>query len=385
MPSSILSPRRSTPRFARRAVVVLATAVLTTSVTAAETQAAVSLPGTPQATASPDGRVHAVVQVGDTIYLGGSFTAVRRKDGSTATRNRLAAINAVTGELKSWNPDANGTVHALAPSGDGSRIFAGGEFTTVGGQTRNRLAKISASSGSLSSWKPSASSTVRALARKGSRLFAGGTFSTISGVSVSRLAALDTSSGAVKSDFKPRPDAGVRALALSPDGTRLYVAGSFATIGGAARRNLAAVSPNSGSARSWAPNPDWFAYGLAVSADGTRVFAGGAGTGGRVAAWSSSGSLKWHHTLDGDANAMAVTTNAVYAGGHFHTAAGQPREKLAAFDPATGAIDPWNPGADSIAGVYAVTVGSNGLHVGGDFSVIGGVTQPRYALFAGAP
>lgn len=386
MPTSIPPSRRSTARFGRRAAVVLTAAVLTTSLMAVETQAAVSLPPVPQASASPDGRVHAIVQVGDIVYIGGSFTSVRRKDGSTATRNRLAAINALTGELTSWNPDANGTVHALVTSSDGSRIFAGGDFTTVGGQTRNRLAKISASSGSLSSWKPSASSTVRALARKGSRLYAGGTFSTISGTSVSRLAALDTSSGSVKSDFKPRPDAGVRALVLSPDGTRLYVAGSFATIGGSARRNLAAISPSSGSARSWAPNPDWFAYGLAVSGDGTRVFAGGAGTGGHVAAWSSSsGSLKWHHTLDGDANAMAVTGNAIYVGGHFHTAAGQPREKLAAFDPATGAIDAWNPGADSIAGAYAVTVGRNGLHVGGDFTVIGGVTQPRYAHFPGAP
>src|ERR671919_1883424 len=91
--------------------------------------AAVSLPTAPQVTAAPNGRVHAIVRVGDTVYLGGSFTAVRRKDGSTATRNRLAAINATTGELTSWNPNANGTVHALATSSDGSRIYAGGDFT----------------------------------------------------------------------------------------------------------------------------------------------------------------------------------------------------------------------------------------------------------------
>ena len=132
MPTSILSPRRSTARFARRAAVVLSTVVLSTSLMAADTHAAVSLPPVPQVTASPAGRVHAVVQVGDTIYVGGSFTAVRRKDGSTATRNRLAAINVLTGELTSWNPNANGTVHALAASGDGSRVYAGGEFTTVG-------------------------------------------------------------------------------------------------------------------------------------------------------------------------------------------------------------------------------------------------------------
>jgi hypothetical protein len=72
-------------------------------------------------------------------------------------------------------------------------------------------------------------------------------------------------------------------------------------------------------------------------------------------------------------------------GGHFHTAVGQPREKLAAFDPATGSLDPWNPGADSIAGVYAVRAGSTALHVGGDFTLVGGVSQPRYAQFPGSP
>lgn len=364
-------------------VVLAATA---TSLLPGEAHSALSLPSAPQTTASPNGRVHAIVRVGDTVYLGGSFTSVRRKDGSTATRNRLAAINAATGELKSWNPNANGTVLALAASADGSRIYAGGEFTAVGGQTRNRLAKISASSGSLSSWKPSASSTVRALAIKGSRLYAGGTFSTINGTSISRLAALDTSTGAVRTDFQPRPDAGVRSLAVAPDGTRIYVAGSFTTIGGAARRNLAAVGPSSGSARSWAPNPDWFAYSVTVAPDSSRVYAGGAGTGGRVAAWKPSSSTPlWEKALDGDANALAVTANALYAGGHFHVAAGQPREKLAAFDPASGALDPWNPGADSVAGIYAVAAAGNGLHVGGDFTVIGGVPQARYAQFAGIP
>lgn len=371
----------------RRSAAAVTLAVITTVILVPEpVPAAVSLPLRPTATATPNGRVHAIVRVGDTVYLGGSFTAVRRKDGSTVTRNRLAALNATTGELTSWNPNANGTVFALAPSADGSRIFAGGDFTSVAGRTRNRLAKISASSGSLSSWKPSASSTVRALAVKSSRLYAGGTFSTINGTAISRLAALDTSTGAVKTDFVPRPDAGVRALAVAPDGSRLYVAGSFTRIGGASRRNLAAVGTSSGSARSWAPNPGWFAYSVAVSGDGSRVYAGGAGTGGRVAAWRpSSNTPVWEKALDGDANALAVTARALYVGGHFHTAAGQPREKLAAFDPAGGSLDPWNPGADSIAGVYAVRTGSNALHVGGDFTVVGGISQPRYAQFTGTP
>jgi hypothetical protein len=347
--------------------------------------AAVSLPTAPQVTAAPNGRVYAIARIGDTVYLGGSFTSVRRPDGTTATRNRLAAFRVSTGQLTSWNPNANGTVLALAASSDGTRIFAGGQFTSVGGKTRNRLAKLDSVSGAVSSWSPSASSTVRALALKGSRLYAGGTFSTMNGASVSRLAALDTSSGALKTDFKPRPDAGVRSLAVAPDGTRLYVAGSFTTIGGSSRRNLAAVSPSSGSARSWAPNPGWFVYAVTISSDGSRVYAGGAGDGGHVAAWSpSSNSALWHKTLDGDVNALALS-GALYLGGHFHAASSQPREKLAALNPSTGSVDPWNPGANSVAGVYAVRAGSNALHLGGDFTVIGGRNQPRYAQFPGTP
>jgi WD40 repeat protein len=376
-----LSPRR----IRRRGAALVFTALAGTLALPAGAGAAVSLPAAPDRTAVPDGRVNAIVRVGGTIYLGGSFTSVRKLDGTVVTRDRLAALDAATGDVTSWNPNANSTVMALAANGDGTRIFAGGDFTMVGGKSRARLAKIDAASGSVSSWNPGASSTVRAMLVKDSRLYIGGTFSTVKGVTVNRLAAVSTSDGSVKTDFKPRPDAGVRSLALAPDGSKLYVGGSFTTIGGASRRYLGAVSPSSGSARTWAPNPDWFVYGVAVSSDGTRVFAGGAGEGGRVAAWSSSGTRKWEVTLDGDANAVVLTANAVYAGGHFHTAAGQSREKLAAFDRTTGALDAWNPGADSLAGIYAVHAASDRLAVGGDFTVIGGAEQPRYAQFSGTP
>ena len=67
-------------------------------------------------TCETNGRVNAVAYLGGTIYLGGSFTEV---EGTT--RNRLAACNAATGALLSWNPNANGVVRALkvSPPGPG--------------------------------------------------------------------------------------------------------------------------------------------------------------------------------------------------------------------------------------------------------------------------
>ena len=67
--------------------------------------------GTPQDTVDPNDRVYAIVQVGRTIYIGGEFTAV---DGQP--RNHLAAIDASTGALTAWNPDANGSVRPF-PAG----------------------------------------------------------------------------------------------------------------------------------------------------------------------------------------------------------------------------------------------------------------------------
>ena len=48
-------------------------------------------------------------------------------------RHRIAALDVVTGEATSWNPDVNGSVYALAVS-EGT-VYAGGEFTSIGGQT----------------------------------------------------------------------------------------------------------------------------------------------------------------------------------------------------------------------------------------------------------
>lgn len=301
--------------------------------------AVVRVAATPAATASANGRVHAVVEVGGVAYVGGAFTEVRRPDGSTVTRNRLAAIGTATGNVTSWNPDANGTVLALAASSDGSRIFAGGDFTQVKGKSRARLAKLYTDTGGVSSWNPGASSSVRAIAVKGSGVYVGGTFSTVKGVTVDGLAKLSGSSGSVSTSFKPRPNGGVRSLALAHDESRLYVGGNLTGIGGSSRRYLASVSTSSGSAKSWAPNPEFVVFSVGVGPEGSRVYAGGAGTGGR----------------------------------------------LAAFDGATGALDGWNPGADSITGVYAVAAGARHLWVGGDFTVIGGRNQPRLAGFPGPP
>jgi len=89
------------------------------------------------------------------------------------------------GTLTSWNPDANGNVNTLAINND--VVYAGGGFTTIGGQIRNRLASISVG-GSLTSWNPDADNYVNNIAISNNNIYVGGEFDLISGVILPHLA-----------------------------------------------------------------------------------------------------------------------------------------------------------------------------------------------------
>jgi hypothetical protein len=63
------------------------------------------------------------------VYAGGQFTTIGGQG-----RNRIAALDAATGNATAWNPSANSTVSALTVTNN--RVHIGGQFTTLGGQPR---------------------------------------------------------------------------------------------------------------------------------------------------------------------------------------------------------------------------------------------------------
>ncbi len=72
----------------------------------------------------PNGTVRDIIVVGNTAYLGGQFTSLTSANGATTvTRNHAAAIDMTTGNLLPWNPNVNGTVYAILPSG--SNVYRG--------------------------------------------------------------------------------------------------------------------------------------------------------------------------------------------------------------------------------------------------------------------
>ena len=104
-------------------------------------------PGTP----TPTSRSMALAVSGSTVYAGGYFTSIGGQN-----RSEIAALDATSGLATGWDPNAGGTsyheVHTLAVSG--STVYVGGEFSTVGGQARDNLAALDASSGLATAWDP---------------------------------------------------------------------------------------------------------------------------------------------------------------------------------------------------------------------------------------
>ncbi|HEY3240871.1 MAG TPA: hypothetical protein VGL92_14980, partial [Acidimicrobiia bacterium] len=174
------------------------------------------------------------------VYVGGDFTDIRGH-----SRNRLAAIDAVSGTVDAWDPNAkDGTIVALSVSG--SQVYAGGTFKGLGAVPRNMLGAIDIVSGEALNWAPvlknldSAGRPIAgeppivqalALSSDGSRVYVGGNFSHVAGpggtdLPRENLVALDAQTGLADPDFKPGALQGtVRSLAVN--GNTLYVGGDF--------------------------------------------------------------------------------------------------------------------------------------------------------------
>jgi len=339
-------------------------------------------------TAGVNGTVFATLQVEDRTYVAGSFTMA-----GDLPRNNAAVILA-DGTVGAWNPSTDNIVYALAASADGSRIFLGGTFQTVGAApdavSRKRVAAVDADSGAVvKDWRTPARGTVRALASSGDRLYVGGGFSTIGGVATSKLAALSTSTGEVDASFAPRPDATVRALDVSPGGDRLYVAGGFKNIAGQSRPGAAELVSSTGAATGFAPTDGGVGLALDVMPDGQRMFF--STTSNRTYAYdpATSNSPVYVIRTGGDVQAIGATATEVYIGGHFDNLPQLQlaRIHLASFLPADGAVTAWNPtvSGGSGKGVWSLTPTQTALAVGGVFTRVNGEPQPGFARFPFGP
>ena len=348
----------------------------------------------PAPTWQTNGRVNVIVVSGTTVYLGGQFTALRPPGAAAGTgnvtRNHAAAVSLTTGALLPWNPNVNNTVRAIRVVG--STVYLGGAFTQVGGTNHSRIAAVQTGSGAIvPGFKGSASGEVFALASSGSSLFMGGGFGTVDGTARPNMAAVNTTSGAIL-PWSPSVDGQVRAIRLLGF-PRMVIAGSFTHLNGSSSANIGALDGDTGNNLPWHDHTSYNVIGLASDPNG--VYVAGAGGGGNFAAFDpATGTQKWLGGTNGNVQAIGVVGGEVYVGGHMQFYCGPQhgqhtctnpiaRDKLLAVDEATGNLTSWDPSANSVLGVFALTgVGSTGdVLAGGDFTSTGQRKQQGYAQF----
>jgi hypothetical protein len=237
--------------------------------------------------------------------------------------------------IPSETPDntwmTNGVVYSIIRSGD--YIYVGGKFTRArsavsGGKAfaATNIARFDADTGvGDPTWTPDVTgadtaTTVYALAAAGGNIWVGGHFNAVDGVARRNLAAVSEDTGSVdpKVDLpvgSTNTSNRVRALMVSETSPqKVYVGGTFTTIDGQNRPNLGAVSLSGDLDTAWRPKTQGAVHTLAYSCDKATVFAGGAFK-------SAAGST------------TSFTTR------HF----------LARFDASNGALHPWAVPVDSLA------------------------------------
>jgi hypothetical protein len=302
------------------------------------TTGAVDLAAAPGAT---DGDVRTLVAAPNgTIYVGGSFTTL-----AGARRSRLGALTAGGTSVLTLDGGVDGDVKALTLSPTGTTLYVGGTFTRVRGATRRNLAGITLPSGSLTSLSLNLEAgpvDVLLAAPNGTTLYVGGSFDIRTGAPPNpiRIMALDLRTNAFlpfnPALFEPSADrVGVRAMALAGD--RLFLGGDFGAYDGVERPYLVAIDLTTGAIDpTFDPRPNKPVYALLPSPDGTKL----------------------------------------YIGGLFTTVFGKGRQRLARVDAATGRPDTFHPKVD--AEVMKLAISGDSLFAGGRFTMVGG--QPRRHL-----
>ena len=272
----------------------------------------VSLTGT-----AANNQVTAVaVQADGSFLLGGSFTSF-----NGTARNRVVRINATGTVDGSFNPNANGPVTGIEVQADGKIILCG-SFTSVGGVARPGICRIfSAGTVDVGFAPPSLGgapilSTLtqadgKVLANNGSiirrfttsgaieaygntgagasivgsaicmatqedgKLLVGGSFTTISGTAKTNLARLDTD-GTVDTSFTATLNGNVRGISVQTDG-RILIVGDFTTISGNTHRRLGRLLSDGTEDTTFSSTIDAASgtvLGVALQEDGKPIITG---------------------------------------------------------------------------------------------------------------
>lgn len=386
-----------------------------------------------------DGTVWTLAVRNGIEYAGGDFTHLRAPGvalgDTTHPATRLAAFNTSDGTPNSsFVHTADGRVQAMAISPDGKTLYIGGIFKYVDGKLHPKFAAFDLTKPGtpVLPWNPAlVTGGVRAIAVSpdNTKVFIGGDFTSMGTPSFAqpRLAELNAADGTPVTSWVPAVDGPVDALLVAPNTNDVIVGGHFEHSNGAHLRALTSIDMTTGANGPIDPLITTCGTGCstysdikALATDGTTIYAGAEGTGGgwfdgTLAFNPTTGHQVWYDNCLGATQAIAIVAGVLYVGSHSHdcsaiggfgqlpltsgtisgaVAGTKSWHHLISEQASDGKLLDWfpttNPGPtegvapDELGPRAMVTDGSN-LYLGGQFTKVNGVGQQGLTRFvAGA-
>ena len=384
-----------------------------------------------------DGEVRAFAQIGDMVYVGGTFTEIRTAAVATwIARPYLFAYNRTTGAVSNtFAPELDGAVSALLVNPEGD-LVVGGSFRTVNGVDRRNLVAVDPVTGAtVGDWAGrSDGGVVRTMKQFGGDIYVGGAFNWLNGVARHGLARIDAASGEIDPTFVVDATGGrnnvapyVWTIDIAPDGGTLVMGGNFTLVNGLSRNQIALIEigpTGAPTVADWsteryvppcaAPNTfTHYVQDVDFSDDGSYFIVGSNGGGGWPAAYCDTlarfetgirgGSLNatWVDLTGNDTiTSVEAADNVIYLGGHFrwlNNPSASDRDGpgavdrlgVAATDPSNGIPINWNPrrsGAPSGTTAWGSAVpviwrGNDGIYIGQNSDGLGNEYHGRFAMF----
>lgn len=287
-------------------------------------------------TTNEDPEVFALQEIGNTIFVGGTFQTVRDNNANAETPQPwLAAFDATTGAwISTFRPTLDGTVFDLTTTAAGQLVVAG-EFTNINGVTGTAgLAAIDPVSGQVNTaWRATVTqetntnrAVVRAVDRDGDWIYAAGDFSHLTGPDgvkqrIYRAGRVRASDGRPDWVFRPRVGgSSVWDIASSRTQDRVILGGRFDAVN--AQPNTARFAVVRRSDATTLPRPAYtqsypFQHYLQTVADvQDTILIGGAEH--FFDLYNNDGTRRVRHIayFGGDFQAIAISGGVAYASCH---------------------------------------------------------------------
>lgn len=327
-----------------------------------------------------NGDVAAIATNGNDIFLAGNFSSA----------GGLPADNIAKWNGSSWsglgtNPmwGGFGGAYLRTVVVDGTDVYVGGEFSSIGGVATGNVAKWNGTS--WSSLGTGTNAPVIALAVSNGNVYIGGFFNSAGGIPVNGLARWD---GVSWSDMGAALPASPGIMSIVANGPDIYVGGYFTTAAGIAVNGIAKWNGTSWSAlgaglMGASPSVNALAF------SGGNLYAAGYFTTSAalpqrhcVAKWDGSSWVMLGTGMNAPVLAISARGNEVFAGGYFTTADGNTTNYIARWNGTSwSALDSGVLGGYTTVGVAAIAATTSDLYVGGGFAIAGNKPAPSFSVY----